>query len=254
MKAAAQPLMNQQKIIELKNVSIHRGGQLVLNGVNWSTSAGQHWFILGGNGSGKTTLLEILMGYLWPQKGAVSVLGQRYGRANLPELRRRIGYVSSWIFERMQLFYPVRDVVASGLEASVRYGGDEKKGLNQKIRNVLADFSGLEILEKRFGELSSGEQFKVILSRALIHQPALLILDEPFSYLDIGARQKAYRLLEGLVKKEDAPQIVLVTHHLEDILPFYTHGAMMHEGRIIKKGLKENILRPEIFKKVFNSD
>ena len=192
------------------------------------------------------------MGYLWPQQGSVSVLGRRYGRTCLPELRRGIGYVSTWIFERTRGHYTVKGIVASGLDASICHRGQYDPQTHKKVCDILDSFSCLDLLEKTFNELSSGEQFKVILCRALINRPALLILDEPFALLDIGSRQKAYLVLEHIARGVSAPQIILVTHHLEDIRPFFTHGVIMQKGQIIKKGKKNAVLTGKTFKQVFD--
>ncbi|MDD3375338.1 MAG: ATP-binding cassette domain-containing protein [Candidatus Omnitrophica bacterium] len=244
--------MKENKIIELKDISIFRGKKQILHHVNWSTYQGQHWFILGNNGSGKTTLLEILMGYLWPQEGSVFILGQQYGKICIPDLRKKIGYVSTWIFNRMYKRYNVEDIVASGIDGSTSYLSEKNTDIVEQVHKMADAFSCVHLLEKSFGSISSGEQFKVILCRALINQPELLILDEPFAFLDIGARQKAYRLIEQIAIKPSAPQIVLVTHHLEDIRSFYTQGMIIKDGKIFQNGSKESILEPDNLNKVFD--
>jgi iron complex transport system ATP-binding protein len=212
--------------------------------MNWVTYKGEHWFIMGPNGSGKTTLVEILMGYLWPQKGEVRVLGEVFGRTNLQELRTKVGYVSPWIFRRMPPETPVEDVVASGFDSSVGFFGRQTPAIKRAVLRQLR-FSGcLSLKNRAFGMISSGQQFKVILARALVHQPALLILDEPFSLLDIGARMEMYRLLTQLAEGPRAPQLLLVTHHREDLLPVFDRGLILKNGRIHRQGRRADVLAP----------
>lgn len=236
--------MGRAVIIDLERVTVRRGGRPVLRGVGWTTHRGEHWFIMGANGSGKTTLVELLAGYLWPGEGKVSVLGREFGRSSLPGLRRLVGYVSPWIFRRMPPDTPVGDVVASGADASVGRYGRQGPALKKAVSSRLG-FFGCRGLEKRlFGELSSGQQLKVVLARALVHDPALVILDEPFSLLDLGSRLKMYRYLERLVRRRDAPQLILVTHHREDVLPFFRHGLLLRDGRVDFAGPRAEALAP----------
>ena len=241
-------------IIELQNVAVVRGNRRILSGVNWTTRRGEHWFMMGANGSGKTTLVELLAGYLWPREGRVTVLGREFGRTSLPELRKLVGYVSPWIFKRTEPHIPVEDVVASGVDASVGYYGRKSPALKKAIARGLA-FFGCRGFEKRlFGELSSGQQLKVVLARALVHDPALVILDEPFSVLDLGARLKMYRYLEKLARQKGAPQIILVTHHREDVLPVFTHGLLLGKGRIAFAGSRREALSPARLARAFGVD
>lgn len=240
------------KIIALHNISIVRGQQIVLEDVNWETHVGEHWFVMGNNGCGKTTLLEILMGYLWPQEGTVTLLGETYGHTFLPELRTKIGYVSTWILKRMRNDIPVEHVIASGLDSSIGWFDDLDLKLQQRIEKLLEFFHIENIKERPFGKLSSGQQLKVILARALINQPKVLILDEPFNNLDIGSRIAMYQYVEQLSQHKDCPQIILVTHHLEDITPLFTHGLFLKEGKVFQKGKRSSLLTSESISKAFD--
>jgi len=232
------------ELINLKNVSLTRSGRKVLSHINWITTKGENWFIMGPNGSGKTTLVEVLMGYLWPQQGEVRVLGEVFGRTNLQDLRAKVGYVSPWIFRRMPPETPAEDVVASGFDSSVGLFGRQSPAIRRAVLRQLRFFGCLSLKRREFGMLSSGQQFKIILARALVHEPALLILDEPFSLLDIGARMVMYRLLARLAKGRRAPQLLLVTHHLEDLLPVFQRGLILKNGRIHQQGCREDVLSP----------
>ena len=246
--------MSLKPVISLKNISIRRGGRLVLKNIDWTTRKGEHWFIMGPNGSGKTTLIEILVGYLWPQEGSLSVLGETFGRTNLGALRARVGYVSPWIFKRMPLETRVEDVVASGINGSVGFFGRKSPRLKAAIRTQLRFFGCLDLWGKKFGEISSGQQLKCILARALVHKPGLLILDEPFSLLDLGARIDMYGQLIRLCRGKNPPQLVVVTHHREDLLPILTHGLILKEGRVVSHGSRDRVLSPATLSSVFSVD
>ncbi|NTV30331.1 MAG: ATP-binding cassette domain-containing protein [Candidatus Omnitrophica bacterium] len=236
--------MKETIVINLSRITVRRGGRVVLKDLDWTTRRGEHWFIMGQNGSGKTTLTELLLGYLWASEGQVEVLGRQFGRASLPELRRFTGYVAPWIFRRMPPETPVEDAVASGWDASVGRYGCISPALRRSVTRWL-NFFGCRGLKKRlFGELSSGQQLKVVLARALVHNPALVILDEPFSLLDLGARVRMYRYLEKLALRKDAPQFVMVTHHREDVLPFFNQGLLLKGGKVEFAGERTAALAP----------
>ena len=207
---------------------------------------------MGPNGSGKTTLVEILMGYLWPQKGEVRVLGELFGQTNLPELRARVGYVSPWIFKRMPQETIVEDVVASGFDGSVGSFGRKSKAIQKSVDRQLRFFGCQALRSRTFGTLSSGQQLKIVLARALVHEPGLLILDEPFSLLDVGARVDMYHLISRLASSRHAPQLLLVTHHREDLLSVFTHGLILKGGGIHAQGKRKNVLSPTVLSKAFN--
>ncbi len=238
-------------LLKLDNVSITRAGKRVLRNIEWTTRSGEHWFIMGNNGSGKTTLLEITLGYLWPTDGAVTVLDERFGRTYLPDLRKRIGYVAPWIFKRVRNFVPAGDVVASGEDASIGICEKPSADLKRRVLKQARFFGCDDFLDSPFGQLSSGQQLKVILARAMVHEPEILILDEPFSLLDIGSRAGIYGLIEQLAVKKNGPQIILVTHHLEDIRPVFTHGLFLKDGRIAEQGAKARLLNAKLIAKTF---
>ncbi len=238
-------------IISLEKISLIRGGRKVLRDINWEICRGQHWFMMGENGSGKSSLLEVLMGYLWPCDGTVKVLGEKYGKTDLPQLRKKIGFIAPWISKRIKTGETVREALAGGLRASIRYYQRIDAKIESQIRRKLKQMDVLHLEEKTFDKISSGEQLKVLIARALMPDPEILILDEPFSALDIGSRAKIYRLLEKVSRQKNSPAILLVTHHFEDILPLFTHGLVLKKGRIAAKGLKAKVLIPSLMRKVF---
>lgn len=238
------------RLITLKNITLYRDGAPVLKGVNWAVVQGEHWFILGNNGSGKTSLLDILMGYVWPQQGEVYVFGERYGGIFLPDLRKRIGYVSPWIFKRTPENELAERVVASGCQASAGYLGPIPERTMQLVDERLAITHGVDLKGRQFGKLSTGQQLKVMLGRALINDPELLILDEPFSGLDIGNRKFFYGVMDSLIARGNV-SVLLVTHHLEDIREGFSHGLILKDGRVFARGVKNEVLKESLLEEAF---
>ncbi|HTL46842.1 MAG TPA: ATP-binding cassette domain-containing protein [Verrucomicrobiae bacterium] len=240
-----------QAILELKDVFLTRDGKPVLNGLNWTAREGEHWFLLGQNGSGKTSLLEVLMGYLWATRGSVRVMGETFGKVNLPELRKKIGFVAPWVVKRIKPWETVRQAVAAGAEALVETTGPIPRELNRRVEAALR-FAGCgRHADKLFDKLSTGEQLKAVIARALVARPRVLILDEPFSALDLGSRALVYDFLARLAARKNAPLILLVTHQTEDILPFFTHGLCLKDGRVRAAGPKKQILTSEVLRRTF---
>ena len=239
-----------QEIISVSNVSVIRGQKHVLKKISWSTRQDEHWFILGNNGSGKSTLLEIIMGYLWPQSGSVKVLGYQYGECFLPDVRMLFGFIAPWLIKRIRPYVPVVDVIASGENASVGFVDKISVRLRALARKEAKLFGCESLLSKQFGVLSSGEQMRVVLARAMIHQPKILIMDEPFSHLDMQARAHAYDILEKIALRTNGPQVILVTHHIQDICRMFTHGVVLREGKVAQCGSRNNILKKNELAKV----
>ncbi len=239
------------EVISIKNISVQRGGKQILKNINWTTHIGENWFLMGENGSGKTTLIEILVGYLWAQEGNVSIMGEKFGHTNLRDLRAKVGYVSSWIMKRIPNYVLVEDVIASGTDASIGSFREKPENLINAVKNKLEFFKCSELIGRKFGTLSSGQQLKCILARAMINEPKLLILDEPFSLLDVGSRIDMYEHITELSKNVSAPQIVMVTHHKEDIIPVFTHGIIIKNGKTGVQGFREDVLNPSVFAKMF---
>ena len=257
---------NKTPVLDLDGVYLTRAGRKVLSGVNWTVKAGEHWFILGPNGSGKTSLLEVVMGYLWATRGTVQVMGETYGKTNLPELRKKIGYVAPWVPRHVRGGETVIEVVAAGTEGGTAYHDTITPALRAKVRSKLRALGLLKGTGYRSGfgtrypfeftpfeNLSSGEQLKVAIARALMAEPRVLILDEPFSALDMGARFSLYTFLTRLARSPKAPSLLLVTHHLEDILPFFTHGLILKHGKFAACGSRKEVLTAAVLKKVFGT-
>lgn len=234
-----------EPVINLVGVSVVRDGVALLDDVSWRVEPGERWALLGPNGSGKTTLLRVAGAALWPTKGIVDVLGGRFGRIDLRELRQRITVVSASLARTLRPAQAAGDVVLTG-----RYGAletwwheytDEDRALAARLLDD-AGFGGPGFAARPFGLLSEGERQQVLLSRALMGKPELLLLDEPAAGLDLGARERLVARLDRLAGDPSVPPMVLVTHHLEELPAGITHVALLRAGRMVAAGPVEEVL------------
>lgn len=240
------------QIIQVRGVSLFREKQPILQNINWNVNKNEHWVVFGRNGSGKTMLLKVVTGYVWPTKGTVSVLGKKFGEVNLRELRTLIGWVSSDLQQLMQQQFRAEEVVLSGHFASIGLYDTPSRELRSKAKDLM-DTLGISKLKSRaFPLLSFGEQKRVLIARALMHNPKLLILDEPATGLDIKAREQFLEFIENFCNKEGNPTVILVTHHLEEIIPSITHVLALKNGRIATQGEKETVLTAQTIKDVLD--
>jgi iron complex transport system ATP-binding protein len=240
-------------MISVENVSWIRDGETILHDVNWQVQPGEHCAVLGMNGSGKTSLINIVTGYEWPSKGKVSVLGYRYGECDLREVRKEIGIVNPMMDRMLHHRDSVQEIVLSGYYASI--GIYEK--VTEEVRSLamrsMKQMGIAHLADKPFGVLSQGERKKTLIARALIHEPKLLILDEPCSGFDLHARESFLSQLEQLAS-DPALSIIYVTHHVEEILPFFSRALLIKDGRILPSGPKEEILTSERISQTYGID
>jgi iron complex transport system ATP-binding protein len=225
-------------ILAVTQLGIRRGDTQILDDLSWAVQPGEHWVILGSNGSGKTSLLSALTGYLTPTRGEVAVLGQRYGASDWRELRLQIGLVSSSIRQMMPEAEPALLTVLSGKYAMIDYWGRVKKADQEEAARILEEVEAAYVAERPWGVLSQGERQRVLIGRALMARPRLLILDEPCAGLDPLAREHFLAFLQRLGSRGDAPALLLVTHHIEEIMPAFTHALLLREGRLLAAGPK----------------
>ncbi len=224
-------------VLELVDVSVVREGRELVDQVSWAVSEGERWVILGPNGAGKTTLLQIASTYLFPSAGKVTVLGEKLGEVDVFELRARIGLAGSSMIDKLPAEQTVLQTVltaAYGMTASWREqyeDTDEFRALALLDRLGMADFT-----TRKFGTLSEGERKRTLIARALMTDPELLLLDEPAAGLDLGGREDLVRRLGALAQDEFAPAMVMVTHHVEEIAPGFTHVLMIRQGKILTAG------------------
>ena len=225
-------------------------------GVRGGGGAGdEKWVVLGPNGAGKTTLLRLAAAQLHPTHGLVHVLGERLGRTDVFELRPRVGFSSASVAARMPGDELVADLVISAGYAMVRRWREhyEKADLSRALELLAAMGIG-RLAGRRYGTLSEGERKRVLIARALMTDPELLLLDEPAAGLDLGAREDLLARLAILANDPDAPAIVLVTHHVEEIPPGFTHAMLMREGSVVVQGLLDDVLTEDNLATTFGTD
>ncbi len=230
--------------IELRGVGLRRERAQILRDVDWRVEAGEHWALVGENGAGKTSLLEIVMGYLWPTTGSVEVLGARYGEVDLREHRTRIGWVGSSFSQRLAAVRPDEtaiEVVVSGERALVGLWQAPTEEQRAAARSVLEALGRGDLAGRPFRTLSQGEQQTVLLARMWMARADLLILDEPCTGLDLRAREQVLEAV-GRLAQEGGPTLLYVTHHVEEILPAFTHALLLKGGRVLAAGPKEGVL------------
>jgi iron complex transport system ATP-binding protein len=230
-------LSDGQPVVELVAVEVHRGSTRLLGPLDWRVRPGERWVVVGPNGSGKTTLLRIASTYLWPSAGRVTVLGETIGATDARELRRRIGYASPALAAELPPELSARDVVVTARHAALgpwwhRYTADDLAQADAHLARLGCD----GLADRAFGTLSSGERGRVQIARALMAEPALLLLDEPAAALDLGARETLLDALEGLAADPSLGAIVLVTHHLEEIPRGFTHALVLAHGAPVAAG------------------
>jgi iron complex transport system ATP-binding protein len=240
-----------QTAVELAGVSLTRGGVPLLDGLDWRVGKGEHWTVLGPNGAGKTLILRIVTGYIWPTLGTVTVLGRRLGTVDLRTLRRRIGWVSQAVSDLVPGQSTLLETVASGPLASLGLYEDPTPELMARAEAICRDYALSDKLSRPFRLLSSGERQRVLLARAALTAPELLILDEPMSNLDMGGRELFLENLQGLASSPQAPTIVLTTHNTLEIAPFITHGIIIKGGRALTAGPVAGIMTGETLSAAF---
>lgn len=240
-------------VLAISGLRIERSGTVILDGVNWRVEPGQHWVILGGNGSGKTSLLSALTGYLMPTAGDISLLGETYGGFDWRELRKRIGIVSSSVRQMMGDDEPAIETVASGKYAMIDFWGKITRTERTQALKLLQQVECGHLAERPWRVLSQGERQRVLIGRALMARPRLLILDEPCAGLDPAAREQFLQFIQRLGHDKNAPTLVLVTHHVEEIMPVFSHVLTLKAGRVLASGEKTGILTTKQLSETFGA-
>jgi iron complex transport system ATP-binding protein len=224
-------------ILQLSDISVRRGDRIILGPLNWQVLEGQRWVILGPNGAGKTTLLQICSSLIHPTTGEIHILGEKLGRVDVFELRTRIGLTSSALVEQLSPDELVMDVVLTAAYAMLGRWQEKYDLWDESRAMALLTALGVrELGERLFGSLSEGEKKRVQIARALMADPELLLLDEPASSLDLGAREDLLRRIESLSKDPLAPATVIVTHHIEEIPVGTTHALLLRDGVAVAQG------------------
>jgi len=239
-------------ILEVSRLAIERGRTRILRDVSWRVERGQHWAVLGANGSGKTSLLRALTGYLPPTSGRITVLGKTYGESDWRKLRLKIGLVTSALQPHVPPAEPALETVLSGkfaqLDLWARTAADDRTAARRLLRRV----DGAHLAGREWMFLSQGERQRVLIGRALMARPRLLILDEPCAGLDPVAREQFLEFLNRLVRRPGAPALVLVTHHVEEIIPAFTHALVLRAGGVVAAGPKARVVTSAVLSRAFD--
>lgn len=240
-------------VLEISDLKIQRGGVTILDGVSWRVEAGQHWAILGANGSGKTSLLSALTGYFMPTAGDIVLLGKKYGKSDWRELRKKIGIVSSSVRQMMADDEPALETVVSGKFAMIDFWGRLSRADKNRATRILRQIECLHLAERAWRVLSQGERQRVLIGRALMSSPRLLILDEPCAGLDPAAREHFLQFLQRLGMRRNAPTLVLVTHHVEEIMPVFSRALILKNGKVLASGKKTEALTTQNLSNAFGA-
>ncbi len=244
--------MSSDPVVEMQGVDVVRGQSYLLRGIDWTVEADQRWVVLGPNGAGKTTLLQLASAHLHPTRGEVTLLGETLGAVDVFELRPRIGLTSAALVQRIEAGERAGDVVLSAGYAVVGRGRERYDVDDLTRAAVLMQQWGVDPMANRpFGTLSEGERKRVQIARALMPDPELLLLDEPGAGLDLGGREDLVSRLTDLARHAYAPAQVLVTHHVEEIPPGYTHALLLRAGGVVAAGPLEQVVTQEALSETF---
>jgi len=239
-------------VLELADVSIRRGRATLLERVDWTVEEDERWVVLGPNGAGKTTLLQVASAQMHPTTGVAGILGEVLGTVDVFELRPRIGLTSAAIAERIPRQERVHDVVVSASYSVIGRWRERYDELDhERASRLLTEVGAAHLAERTFGTLSEGERKRVQIARALMTDPELLLLDEPAAGLDLGGREDLVSTLSVLAMDEASPATVLVSHHVEEIPPGFTHALLLRHGRVVAAGPLERVLTEEVVSATF---
>ena len=241
-------------MIHIENIHLYRNDKKILNDLSWHVQKGQHWAILGLNGSGKTTLLKVINGYIWPNEGKVQVLGETYGKTYIPKLRTRIGWVSNAMIDNFNWQDNAIEIVLSGKFGALRIFDDVTEEEIDHAVSVMKHFHCDHLANKPFEHLSQGEKQRVQIARAIMADPEILILDEPCGGLDLIERENMLQTIEQIAEAENGTTLIYVTHHVEEILPCFSHVLLMKDGKNVEANVREVVLTDQLLSDFFGRE
>ncbi|TQK31408.1 ABC transporter ATP-binding protein [Arthrobacter sp. SLBN-53] len=242
----AADVPGEDLLIEFAKVTLRRGGKTLVGPIDWAVELDERWVVIGPNGAGKTSLLRIAAAIDHPSSGAAFVLGERLGRTDMAELRSRVGLSSSALSQRIPDDETVRDLVVSAGYAVLGRWREKYDDVDyEQAVDMLESLGAEHLADRTYGTLSEGERKRVLIARSLMTDPELLLLDEPAAGLDLGGREELVARLADLAADPDAPAIVLVTHHVEEIPPGFSHCLLLSEGSVVGSGLLSDVLTSE---------
>ncbi len=239
-------------VLQFAGVTVRKGGNTLLEDVTWTVEEDERWVVLGPNGAGKTTLLKIAAAQLHPTDGVAGILDEVLGAVDVFELRPRIGLTSAALAELIPKAERVSDVVVSASYGMIGRWREEYEGLDHdRAAALLQEVGAAHLTDRTFGTLSEGERKRVQIARALMADPELLLLDEPAAGLDLGGREDLVSTLSSIALDADSPATVMVSHHVEEIPPGFTHALMLRQGRVVAQGPLHKVVTQEHLSETF---
>jgi iron complex transport system ATP-binding protein len=240
-------------VLEFADVTFHRESNQILTGINWSVNEGQHWIIVGPNGAGKSTLMAIAAARLYPSSGYASVLGEILGLTDVFELRQRIGLASS---SAAQLIDDEENVLNAVRTAAYAMSGSWQETYedadNDRALRLLRDWNLEHSVKRRWVTLSEGEKKRLLIARAMMSDPEVLMLDEPAAGLDVSGREQLINAIHRLTSSPASPVVVMVTHHVDEIPSSMTHALLLKQGEILAAGEIESVMTSQNLSELFD--
>jgi iron complex transport system ATP-binding protein len=247
--------MTAEKVLHLAGVSVRRDAQTILDHLDWTIERGEHWVVLGENGSGKSTLLRIAGLAMHPSTGTVEVLGETLGRTDVRTLRTRIGVASAALADQIRPQLTAVDIVMTAKSGALEpWWHHYTEGDRARAVELLRQMGCEHLAEREFRTASSGERQRVLLARSLMTEPGLVLYDEPTAGLDLGGRERLVATLDTLADDPEQPPMVLVTHHVEEIPPGFTHLMMLRGGEVVTAGPIGDVLTEDHVRAAFGLD
>jgi iron complex transport system ATP-binding protein len=244
--AQDDPVIDDDLLVDFRRVTLRRGGRVLVGPVDWQVELDERWVVIGPNGAGKTSLLRMAAAMEYPSSGVAMVLGERLGRVDMAELRQRVGLSSSALAQRIPDDERVRDLVVSAGYAVLGRWRERYDDMDYlRAVDTLESVGAEHLADRTYGTLSEGERKRVLIARSLMTDPELLLLDEPAAGLDLGGREDLVARLADLAADPDSPALVLVTHHVEEIPPGFSHCLILAEGQVLAAGLLADTLTAE---------
>lgn len=240
-------------LISIANVTVERDGTTILHDFNWQVQPGENWVVFGPNGAGKTSVLNVLQGYLWPTRGRVQVVGGTLGDGvDVREMRKNIPVVSESVRRMIHDYLTGHEVIVTGARAHLDIF-DPVTEEESREALAMAARTGIEsLLKKTFGVMSTGERQRVLIARALMARPSVVVLDEPCTGLDLAGREWVLSVLEDFQRDAGAPSLLLTTHHVEEIGPSFTHALLLKNGGVFAAGAMEEVFTGENLSNLFD--
>lgn len=245
--------MNAEPIIQIQNLTLQTGSNRLLTDINWTINRGENWIVFGRNGSGKTTLLSTLVGFHKFQRGSLKINGIEFSAENMLQLRQEIGWVSSSFFAQYYRNEKVLDIVLSSWTGTLGVSSFPEDRAVVRAKQLLTDLGLRAKIEMPYSTLSKGEQQKVIIARAFLTDPKILIFDEPETGLDVVTREKLSNMIQEL-SKSDNMTIIYVTHYLEEILTTFDNCLLLKQGTIYKQGKTAQLFSSDVMSDFLNEE